>query len=144
MFWGSYDHTLDEKGRTALPKEFRTRLAELKGKPWITLSRGCLLVLPDAEFRDLQSRYAGHSERREKLRRLTLGMAQPCTIDKQGRFLIPQILREKGHLQRDLVITGVGEHIEIWDRALHARELEDVQTHYGVYTSDLDGTEPPG
>jgi MraZ protein len=144
MFWGSYDHTLDEKGRTALPKEFRTLLAALKGKPWITLSRGCLLILPDAEFRDLQRRYAGHSERREKLRRLMLGMAQPCTVDKQGRFLIPQILREKGRLQRDLVITGVGERIEIWDRALHAAELEDVQAHYGVYTSDLDGTEPPG
>jgi len=144
MFWGSYDHTLDEKGRTALPKEFRTHLDKLKGTPWITLSKGFLLILPDAEFRDLQSRYAGHSERREKLRRLMLGMAQPCSIDKQGRFLIPQILRDKGRLQRDLVITGVGPHIEIWDRALHARELEDVQAHYGLYTADLDGTEPPG
>jgi MraZ protein len=144
MFWGSYDHTLDEKGRTALPKEFRTRLAALKGKAWITLSRGCLLILPDAEFGDLQRRYAGYTERREKLRRLILGMAQPCSIDKQGRFLIPQILREKGRLQRDLVITGVGNYIEIWDRALHALELDDVQTYYDRYTRDLDGTEPPG
>jgi len=144
MFWGSYDHTLDEKGRTALPKEFRTRLATLKGHPWITLSKGCVLILPDEEFQDLQHRYAGDSERRQKLRRLILGMAQPCNVDKQGRFLVPQILREKGRLQRDLVITGVGSSIEIWDRGLHAAELEDVQTHYGVYTGDLDSTEKPG
>ena len=143
MFWGSYDHTLDEKGRTALPKEFRTRLAELKGHPWITLSKGCVIILPDAAFRDLERRYGGYSERREKLRRLILGMAQPCNVDKQGRFLIPQILRDKGNLERDLVITGVGESIEIWDRALHARELDDVQMHYGLYASDLDGSEPP-
>ena len=141
MFWGSYDHVLDDKGRTGLPKEFRTRLDKLKGSAWITLAQGCVVILPDAEFEDRQRRYAGYSERREKLRRLTLGMAHRCNVDKQGRFLIPPTLRSKGRLDREIVIVGVGEYIEIWDRALHARELEDVQANYGTYTRDLDGPE---
>ncbi len=141
MFWGSYDHVLDDKGRTGLPKEFRDQLEKLKGSSWITLSQGCVVILPNAEFEALKHRYAGHSERRAKLRRLLLGMAHSFSLDKQGRFLIPPTLRTKGGLTRDLVIMGVGERIEIWDRSLHARELEDIQNNYGKYSNDLDGQE---
>jgi MraZ protein len=134
MFWGSYDQVLDDKSRTSLPKDLRDRIAKPKGDLWITAFDKCLAILSDAEFeahsqRLLTSRNAD-SAAIQRLKRLFIGMAQPCNVDKQGRFLVPPKLREWAHLEREIVLSGVGERIEIWDRTRHAQELEDARLNF--------------
>ncbi len=133
MFWGSHDHVLDEKGRTSLPKEFRAQLAAGKRPPWVTALRDCLAVFTAAEFEALQKRLAKASSTNDAvqgLQRLINGMATPCNFDRQGRILIPPKLREWAFLEREIVFTGVGSRIELWDRARLRGELERVRQHY--------------
>lgn len=140
VFWGSHDHVLDDKGRTSLPKDFREGLASLPGTPWITAYPQCLAVLPQPEFEAIQARLSGpaaDSDSVQHLKRLILGMAAPCAIDKQGRILVPPKLRKWAGLERDIVFTGIGERIEIWDHARHERELEQTRDRYPEYTKDL-------
>lgn len=146
MFWGSHDHVLDDKGRTSLPKEFRDALARLKGTPWITLYPDCVAILPATSFEELRERLTagelGEIDSIQHLKRLIIGMASPCTVDRQGRISIPTKLRTEAGLGRELVFTGVGDRIEIWDRAKHASELERVRLHYPEYTRDLKRSSP--
>jgi MraZ protein len=58
-------------------------------------------------------------------------------VDKQGRFLVPPKLREFAHLQREIVLCGVGERIEIWDRTRHAQELEDARQNFEEDSRDI-------
>ncbi len=139
-FWGCYDHVLDEKGRTSLPKQFRKTLATLKGVPWLTGLPQCLAILPPKEFEALRRKLTAASstiDSIQRLQRLILGMASPCSIDRQGRMLVPPKLRKWAHLDREIVFTGVGGRIELWDRACHEAELEQTRLNYPDYTRDL-------
>ena len=132
MFGGSYDHVLDEKGRTSLPKEFRAQLAGTK-PPTLTALRYCLAIFTAAEFDALRKRLSSASSTNDAvqgLQRLITGMASPCTVDRQGRILIPPKLREWSYLEREIVFSGVGSRIEIWDRARLGAELERVRQNY--------------
>lgn len=141
MFWGSFDHVLDEKGRTSLPKEFRETLSRLKGDPWITAGRYCLTILPSAEFQDLHARLTedGRDDDHpiESLLRLRIGKAKRCSFDRQGRILIPPDLRKWAYLDREIVFAGLGKFVEIWDRERHQVDLENTRASYPEYTRQL-------
>ena len=135
MFFGSHVHVLDDKGRTSLPKEFRDTLQGLKGQAWITAYPRWLAILPPAAFRDWQRRLTGDGVRlddaAQRIRRLILGMAAPCAIDRQGRILIPTPLREHAGIERELVFVGVGDEVEVWDRSRYRAEIVEAGAHYG-------------
>ncbi len=140
MFSGSYDHVLDDKGRTSLPKEFRRELAGRKGDPWLTALPTCLAIYPNDEFAALQRVLAEASKVNasvQHVQRLITGMATRCPIDRQGRILIPPKTRTWATLAREIVLTGVGQRIEIWDRVRHQVELEQTRERYAEYTKDL-------
>ena len=140
MFWGSYDHVLDDKGRTSLPKDFRDALAKVKGTPWITALRDCLAIYTQQEFEALEKILTGASRSIgsiQHIQRLVMGMACRCPADRQGRILIPPKLRAWAHLERDLVLSGVGDRIEIWDRTGHSLDLEQTRQQYDDLTRDL-------
>jgi MraZ protein len=140
MFWGSHEHVLDEKGRTSLPKEFRELLRGLKGDPWLTARTQCLTIFPPGEFDAFRKRLTDASsaiESIQRLQRLILGMAAPAAVDKQGRILIPPKLRKWAGLDREIVFTGVGKSIEIWDRARHEADLEQTRVLYPEFTEIL-------
>ena len=134
MFFGSYEHVLDDKGRTSLPKDFRQTLESLSGDAWITAYPNCLVLLPADAFQDWQRRLTGEVARlddsAQRMRRLILGMATACSVDRQGRILIPHYLREHAAIERELVFMGVGDEIEIWDRSRHKGEIGDAGAHY--------------
>ncbi len=140
MFWGSHDHVLDEKGRTSLPKSYRETLKSLKGEPWITALTQCLTLFPAAEFDALREKLTHASstiESIQHLQRLMLGNASPAGIDRQGRILIPPRLRKWAGLDREIVFTGVGRRIEVWDRARLDADLEQTKMDYSSYTDIL-------
>ncbi len=140
MFSGSFDHVLDDKGRTSLPKDYRDLLAGHNAEPWLTCLPDCLAIYPESEYETLRGALSAASKVNgsvSRLLRLITGMASRCPFDRQGRILIPPKVRAWAGLQRDIVFTGVGNRIEIWDRARHQAELERIRDNFDDYTKDL-------
>jgi MraZ protein len=118
MFYGEYEHTLDEKSRLTLPARFRHALAG-----GVVLTRGLdrnIDVFPRESWDASVARIAGLDsltrEAREMKRHVFAG-ASPAELDRQGRILVPPHLVAHAGLEKDVVIAGVHERIEIWDRA---------------------------
>lgn len=132
MFRGSSFHTIDEKGRFAIPARFRDVL-RASGFDGIMVSRldGCLKAYTMGEWGKIESRIlqlAEKSDSMRRFRRVFIGGASQCACDKQGRVLIPPALRQYGELDRDVVLVGVLDHFEIWARKKWDQEsmgLED-------------------
>ena len=147
MFFGSYEHVLDDKGRTSLPKEFRDLLARSEnGEPVITALPRCLVILTPEAFAGWQSHLSGERGRladaAQRIRRLILGQAAPCRIDRQGRIFIPGRLLSHAGIQKEIVFMGVGDEIEVWDPSRHQGELQEASAHYGQDSREVLSREP--
>lgn len=129
MFLGEYEHTLDDKNRLTLPAKFRDAFA---GGVVVTRGMdGCLSVYTqDAWDRFVSIRLEGldpfSREARQMSRFLFAGAAE-AEPDKQGRVMLPPALITHAKLTREVVVAGVRDHVEIWDRATWRTHLEDVE-----------------
>jgi len=111
MFLGEYDYQMDKKGRIILPKKIRSQL----GKKIIIAEGigGCLCGYQLNEFKKLTEKI---TDEKRNVIRLISASAREVRIDKLGRVVIPPNLRESASLESDIVILGVIDRIEIWDR----------------------------
>jgi MraZ protein len=120
MFRGAAKVTLDVKGRMVLPTRVRDSLARLGDQRLVaTVDRDqCVLIYPLADWQQLQDHLMSlpnlNSEARW-LQRLMVGYATDLDLDGHGRVLIPGELREFTGLQRDAMLFGQGNHLELWD-----------------------------
>ena len=117
MFMGEYNHNVDTKGRLIIPAKFRESLGER-----LVVTRGldgCLFVYDNSEWatfeKKLQTMLMGRKDSRNYAR-FFLAKASEVEVDKQGRILIPQKLREYAGLEKDVVMVGVGNRVEIWNK----------------------------
>ena len=117
MFMGEYSHTIDTKGRLIIPSKFREELGETfvvtKGLD------GCLFVFSDEEWKAFESKLKSlplTNKNARQFARFFLAGATPCELDKQGRILLPATLREFAGLEKDVVLTGMLNRIEIWSK----------------------------
>lgn len=138
MLLGTYTPKIDAKGRMALPAKFRTQLG-----PGLIMARGqerCVYLFPQAEFRrvamQIQHTSLGNKAAREYLRVLLSG-AVDQTPDKQGRVLVPQMLRDYAKLGSDIVVIGVGTRAEIWDKKAWQQYLADNEQGYADIADDV-------
>ncbi|RKD34292.1 division/cell wall cluster transcriptional repressor MraZ [Thermohalobacter berrensis] len=115
MFIGEYQHSIDKKGRLIIPAKFREAL----GNSFI-LTKGldnCLFVYPLDEWRKFEEKLNSLPLTRKDARafvRFFFAGATECQLDKQGRILIPSNLRKHCKLEKDAVIIGVSNRVEIW------------------------------
>lgn len=116
MFIGEYKHTLDDKGRVAIPTKFRKQLA--KGA---VVTRGLdtsLFLFPKEEWDKLAQRLAslplGQSNSRA-FARLMLAGAMDVVLDKQGRAVLPEYLREYAGMKKNVILAGLYNRLELWD-----------------------------
>ena len=121
MFMSEYNHTLDTKGRLIIPAKFR----EVLGEEFV-ISKGmdgCLFVYDNAGWtafeEKLQAMPISRKDTRMFVRHFLAGAAE-VEVDKQGRILIPSVLREFAGLEKDVVLVGVLTKIEIWDKDRYA------------------------
>ena len=118
MFLGTYEHSLDAKGRVILPAKFRERLEV--GAFLARSLDGCLSLYDAEEFervaQDMQEKARRGAVERNAVRSFAAG-ATEATPDKQGRITIPAHLRSFAGLEREVVVTGALTRIEIWDAA---------------------------
>ena len=129
MFFGEYEHTIDDKNRLTLPAKFRDALADR-----VVLTRGldaCLDVYTRADWEALvQARLVPldpFSREARTLKRFFFSAASYAELDKQGRVLVPPPLAKRGKLGRDVVVAGVHDHLEIWDRSVWAEQVTTVE-----------------
>lgn len=116
MFMGTYDHSIDAKGRVIVPAKFREELGD---SFVVTLGLdGCLFVYPQEDWEDFvkQLRELPGSKEARKLQRYFMAGAASCELDKQGRTLIPATLREFAQMKKEVVLTGMADRIEIWSK----------------------------
>ena len=126
MFLGQYDHTIDDKGRLAIPSRFRNELAE-----GLYLTAGverCLHVLTPQAWQIMAEGVAGlpwlNPDARQVQRNL-FALATHLVPDKLGRIVVPQYLRGYAGLGNEVVVAGVFDRIEIWDREAWERLRTD-------------------
>lgn len=116
MFIGKYTNALDQKGRVFVPAAFRGHLGDR-----FVLTRGSeeksLYIYPEDEWKafveKLQQLPTSKKNSRMIIRHFCAN-ATNCTMDSQGRFLIPQELRDKAELERDISFIGTVNRIEVW------------------------------
>lgn len=121
MWYGEYIHTLDEKDRFILPAKFREKIKTLKQKKfYITRGLdGCLFLFHQETWEKLEEKLKSLSFAKQQSRsfsRLYFSGAQEIDIDTQGRVTISVYLKEFAKIQKEIVIIGVADRIEIWSR----------------------------
>jgi MraZ protein len=129
MLLGEYEHTIDDKSRLTLPAKFRQDFAD-----GVVLTRGldgCVFAYrkPDWE-RIVDTRLAEIDQLSQEGRRLHrhfFSGAAEAELDKQGRVMVPTALVEHAGLGREVVVAGVNDRLEIWDRAAWRDELKKVE-----------------
>jgi MraZ protein len=129
MLLGEYDHSLDDKNRLTLPAKFRQSFSD-----GVVLARGmdgCLAVYTrDGWESFVESRLAvldPLSKESRQMGRFMFAGASETELDKQGRVMVPAPLVEHAGLSREVVVAGVRDHLEIWDRAAWREQLKEVE-----------------
>lgn len=138
MFLGEYEHSLDDKGRLAVPARFREELGES-----FFITRGfdrCLMGFTRERWDQLAQQVAGLTlgqDDARNLRRLIFSGAAEVSFDRQGRVLIPQNLREYASLGDQVIIAGVNTHFEIWSRDRWTQVLDALDANGAVFAEQL-------
>jgi MraZ protein len=129
MLLGEYEHTIDDKNRVTLPSRFREAFAD-----GLVVTRGidqCLAVYTLGEWQQVVSAQLGvlsHLDREARqMRRYIFSAAQETELDRQGRMTLPPALIAYAGLEREVVVAGVQDFVEIWDRAAWRSHLADVE-----------------
>ena len=140
MFLGRFEHSVDTKGRVAVPARFRDRLS---GELILTRGNdGCLYLFTEDSWEPLAAKLnalpTGDEDARN-LRRAVFSSAEPVELDKQGRVIIPDHLRQYAGISSDVSIIGLGEYIEIWDTQSWQKLDGEIAEKVDVISSHLSG-----
>jgi MraZ protein len=139
MFIGEYAHSLDQKGRVAIPAKCRPQLAT-----GCVITRGldgCLFIYSEEEWNKIAKKLSqlplSQSDARA-FARLMLAGAMQLDIDKQGRIVIPSYLREYASLKSNIIITGLANRLELWEESVwknyknsFEKDSADIAEHLG-------------
>ena len=128
MFLGQFQHNLDEKGRLMVPARFRELL---EGGAYITQGFDrCLMVLTETYFKQVYDRVNAMNladPTARLLRRLIFANAYPVEVDKVGRVLVPQNLREFAGLNGEAIVAGQGDYFEVWTPTSWKDQMKQIQ-----------------
>ena len=135
MFYGEHDHTIDRKGRVIIPSRFREVMKEHFTERLVA-TRGldhCLFLFPEDEWRTQESRFRSLSFTKREARqfnRFFFSGAAELNCDRQGRILIPPYLKEYAGIKRDVMVVGVSNRIEVWDKEEWKKFYEQGKDSY--------------
>jgi MraZ protein len=146
MFLGNFQHNLDDKGRLMIPARFREML---EGGAFITQGFDrCLMVMTEAYFQQVYDRINAMNladPTARLLRRLILSNAYPVEVDKVGRILMPQNLRQFIGFDGEAIVAGQGDYFEIWtpsDWTAQMDQIHDTEANNQRFAT-LDLSSPP-
>lgn len=128
FFTSEYESKLDAKGRLVLPARIKAQLPE-SGDNELVIRRGfepCLILYPMVEFRKVFSKISGLSEFNEEYRKLQRNFfsgTATVELDNNGRFLIPKNMLGYAQLEKDIILVGMGNKVEVWNPAIYEKHL---------------------
>ncbi len=126
MFMGQYEHSIDTKGRVIIPAKYREELGEN-----FVVTRGldgCLFLYPQQEWQNFVEKLQKlpSNQNTRKMQRQFLSKAMEVVLDKQGRILVPSLLREIAALEKEVVFVGMMNRVEVWDKErLKQQEMQE-------------------
>ena len=138
MFLGEYEHSIDQKGRLAIPVKFRTALAD-----GAVVTRGldnCLTIYPKREWEVLAERIAALPMTDQNARafaRFILSGAVDVEADKQGRVILPAYLRQHAQLGGNVVVAGLCNRVEIWDKSKWNEQRTQIEANATAIANQL-------
>jgi len=138
MFMGEYQHSIDEKGRLIIPAKFREAL----GAQFV-VTRGldnCLFVYPNAEWATLEQKLKSLPLMKSDARAFTrffFSGATECELDKQGRINIPKNLCEYAKLEKECVVIGVSNRVEIWSKEVWEQYFQQSEQSFNEIAEKL-------
>ena len=134
MFRGRFTHTIDTKGRMSIPSAYRTELESRSDQaPIVTTAYECLHLYPYEDWCEKEGNIVESTTEdleAQSFQRMMISGATECPIDKQGRMLVPQFLRDHAGIDREVTIAGVGNRIEIWAKSRFDSDLLRTQANY--------------
>jgi MraZ protein len=148
MFAGTFQHTLDAKHRVVVPSKFRLFLEEPEDKKGFFVTRwkfedaSCLFMYPVSTWRQVLgklSEVADRSEQGEWFLRKFATEAEFAKVDKQWRMVLPERLIEDAGLQKDIVLAGVFDRIEVWDQKIWEEKDAWMSKEYSRMRADSYG-----
>jgi len=143
MFRGRYEYTIDSKGRVSIPSKFKEILIQQYDERLVITNYDlCLVAYPHQEWSVIEEKVKslpplGKKDSRAFLR-FFYSSGIDCELDRQGRVLIPQSLRDYANLQKDVVLVGSGKKIEIWNKERWGEEFRKSQESFDQVTDTLD------
>ena len=139
MLTGEFNHSIDAKGRLIIPSKFREDLGEnfmvTKGMD------GCLFIYPENEWKTFEEKLRTLPLTNKKARdfkRFFLGSAVDGDLDKQGRVLISSALRAYAGLEKEVVLAGVLDRIEIWNKTAWDERNAEVEADIEDIANDME------
>ena len=142
MWYGEYLHSLDNKNRVILPAKFRQEIKKKNIKKFY-LTRGldvCLFMLAEQDWRILEGKFRSLSFTKRQARffnRLYFSGAYEVEPDSQGRILIPDYLKEFAQIERDIVIVGISDRIEIWAKSSWVKFYDKNRKNFEEMAEDI-------
>lgn len=139
VFMGQYEHSIDAKGRTIIPAKYREDLGEA-----FVVTRGldgCLFLYPQSEWQKFVEKLQElpSNQNTRKIQRQFLSKAMEVVLDKQGRILVPALLRKEAALEKEVVFVGMMNRVEVWDKSrLTEQEMQEDEEALEVTMDELD------
>lgn len=140
MFLGEYEYRLDQKGRVAIPPKSRGDFQD-----GIVVTRGydnCIVAYTAATWDRIAEDYAslpGTDQGARRVNRLVFSSAFRLDLDRLGRVGLPTLLRDYAQIDDEVVVAGVGRHLEIWSKELWVRERELMEEQASEIAQGLTG-----
>ena len=131
VFKGVNQVSVDVKGRMAMPSRYRQALQEYCGGQLVVTGSldKCLLLYPSTRWPEIEGQLMALPNANEQVRslqRLIFGYATECMMDSNGRFLLPTMLREFAHINKQSVLLGQGKKFELWDSQSWGKQLHSL------------------
>ncbi|MBM3281450.1 MAG: division/cell wall cluster transcriptional repressor MraZ [Candidatus Harrisonbacteria bacterium] len=140
MFIGEYQHTLDEKGRMAIPQKFRG--AFTSGAVVTRGLDGCLFIYPMTEWQNIAEKLMSlpitKGDARAFARHMLSG-AMEVSLDSQGRVLLPEYLREYAGVRKEAVIAGLYNRLEVWSSETWGKYQAETEKSAEAIAENLEG-----
>ena len=135
------EHTLDAKGRLNIPSRFRDVMQDQKNEQlMVTNWHMCLKAFPVKVWERIETTLLVQGKKQpgmDSFRRYVISGVSECTLDKQGRILLPPTLRTDFDLKKDVVLNGMLDHFEIWDKSAWEKERKITRDKFSDFEQSL-------
>ena len=139
MYFGSFTHNLDDKGRLMIPRKMRE---ELGYKVYIMKGfEGSLSLYNEERYQKLVEEFSRLSFNQSKVRdylRLQFASTYEMEVDKLGRVQIPTALLTKYNISKEVLVLGIGDHIEVWDKAKYEEYENGIRDEFESIAEEID------